>query len=680
MFRSAVLLILALALPICAGAQSAHGKNVQAGVEMARARVYPALVNITVVMRYYQGGRAQRTPGGGSGVIISSQGHVLTNYHVAGNTTRIVCTLTTGESIEATVVCHDLPTDLSILKLRTEKRENPHAPLRYAKLGDSDALQIGETVIAMGNPLMLSSSLSVGVVANTRRVFTDFTGTEMDETELDQDERTGMFTRWIQHDALILPGNSGGPLVNTRGEVVGINELGGGGIGFAIPSNTARRVIAQGIRGGEVRRGWLGIAVLPVKKLGRTTGALVSAVTPGAPAERAGIQPGDILLSIAGRPANVRFFEQVPALYQSIADMTVGDQVPIKLLRAGSVKQLAATIALMPPFTGQDEEVRKLGITVKGITTAMMLSRKLATREGVLVTGTRAGYPAESANPPVREGDVITGLYGKHTPTLAAFRAAVKEIGGSDVAVEFRRQDESLVTALKIDKETPTEEGGELPKAWLGVKTQVVTPEVARVLGIPDTHGFRVTEVYPWTEASRCGLKEGDIITAINDTALDAYRPQDAEDLKRAVEDLPVGQPAKVTILRSSKPSTVQVKMEAMPSSTDQAKKSKSDDFEFAVRDIVPLDRMERRWRQDQTGVIVVDSVAGGWANMAGLHVDDLILGIQDQPVADVASFAKAMTGAAKRKPKVIEIYVKRGYRTHFVFIEPDWARLGPAR
>src|SRR5207248_1583561 len=161
--------------------------------------------------------RAQRTPAGGSGVIVSPQGHVLTNYHVAGNTTRIMCTLPSGESIEAKVICHDPPTDLSVLKLLTEKRANPADPLPYVPLGDSDKLEVGQTVIAIGNPLMLSSSLTVGVVSNPHRVFTDFTGTQMEEMELEPDEKTGMFTRWIQHDALILPGNSGGPLVNLRG-------------------------------------------------------------------------------------------------------------------------------------------------------------------------------------------------------------------------------------------------------------------------------------------------------------------------------------------------------------------------------------------------------------------------------------------------------------------------------
>jgi serine protease Do len=254
-------------------AQIAAGDLLRRDIDFARSKVYPTLVNIAVVVQSYSGGRARRFPAAGSGVVVSAAGHVLTNFHVAGHTTRITCTLPSGERIDADIVAHDPLTDLSVLKLRLAERSNPTRPVSFSTLGDSDALEVGEYVLAMGNPLTLSSSLTLGVVSNTKRVFTDFTGTEMTELDLGAGERTGIFTRWIQHDALILPGNSGGPLVNLRGEVVGINELGGAGVGFAIPSNLAARVLNQVLTFGEVRRGWLGVTVLPVEKLGRQRGA-----------------------------------------------------------------------------------------------------------------------------------------------------------------------------------------------------------------------------------------------------------------------------------------------------------------------------------------------------------------------------------------------------------------------
>jgi serine protease Do len=270
-----VAVMLAVGCSSTAAAQIAAGDLLRRDIDFARSKVYPTLVNISVVVQSYSGGRVRRFPAAGSGVIVSAAGHVLTNFHVAGHTTRITCTLPSGERIDADTVAHDPLTDLSVLKLRLAQRSNPTEPLPVSTLGNSDALEVGQYVLAMGNPLTLSSSLTLGVVSNTKRVFTDFTGTEMTELDLGAGEKTGIFTRWIQHDALILPGNSGGPLVNLRGEVVGINELGGVGVGFAIPSNLAAKVLNQVLTFGEVRRGWLGVTVLPVEKLGRQRGALV---------------------------------------------------------------------------------------------------------------------------------------------------------------------------------------------------------------------------------------------------------------------------------------------------------------------------------------------------------------------------------------------------------------------
>ena len=236
----------------------ARSDEISSDLQAAREKVYPATVNIAVVGQSFEGGRSRKFPAAGSGVVVTGEGHVLTNYHVAGETTRITCRMVDGRRFEASVVVHDPLTDLSVLKLNLPAGET----VTFAELGDSDALEVGDRVLAMGNPQTLSSSMTLGIVSHPNRVFTSFTGAEIEERDLGSGQMTGLLTRWIQHDALILGGNSGGPLVDLDGKVVGINELGGNGVGFAIPSNLAREVLEQALAHGEIRRGWFGLSVL----------------------------------------------------------------------------------------------------------------------------------------------------------------------------------------------------------------------------------------------------------------------------------------------------------------------------------------------------------------------------------------------------------------------------------
>ncbi len=655
-----------------------EGKAVSQEYDRARNLVYPAIVNITVVSRYFSEGRAQRSPSGGSGVIVTKEGHVLTNYHVAGHTTRITCTLPNGEAMIAKVIAHDPLTDLSILQLI--RNDNSKTPLPYAKLGDSDMLQVGDQVLAMGNPLMLSSSMTKGIVSNAHRVFTDFMNTEIEDMDLDYGEQTGIFTRWIQHDAAILPGNSGGPLVNMQGEVIGINELGSRGVGFAIPSNIARKVLKQVLMQGSVRRGYIGLNVLPVGKSGRTTGALVSAVLPDSPSEKAGIKPGDIVLSLNNVLTNTRFFEQVPLFYQRIADLPVGSTANFHLQRNGKLLNLKVSVSLLKPDAGDEEEFRKMGLTVQTITEMMALNRQLRSTKGVIVTGVRSGYPFEGAQPRISENDIITSVDGKLTPNMVAFKKTLSDLKKNEFEVSFLRKSEQIVTVVKIPKDNSDTYGGDLPKPWLGLKMQVVTSEIAQVLNIPGTTGFRITQVFPWSEVSKAGLQVGDIITAVNGSELTASRPQDSEDLRRMVEELSVGEKAEFSVLRNGKPLKVEAVLEASPTAIANAKTNKNLEFEFSVREITEIDKVQNRWAKDQQGLLTIEVTRGGWAQMSGLKADDLILSINGQSVTNVASFESVIKQVMKAQPKVIQIFARRDYRTHFIFIEPDWAKLGDGK
>ena len=648
-------------------------------IENARKAVYPALVNIAVITRFYNGGRAQRAPAGGSGVIVSKEGYVLTNYHVAGNTTRISCTLPDGDTLDASIVTHDPLTDLSVLKLDLAKRKAGSPPLPFAVLGDSDNLKVGDYVLAMGNPLMLASSMTLGIVSNTKRVFTDFTGTEMEDMELEGGEKTGLFTRWIQHDALILPGNSGGPLVSLKGEVVGINELGGNGVGFAIPSNIAAGVLKQALSGG-IKRGWLGISVLPVKKLDLDEGALVSAVWPNSPAAKAGLKPGDILLTLDGTAISVRFFEEAPLFYQQVALLPIGKSVPITYRRDGVSAAATAVVAPMEKSIGDEDENKILGVTVQEITEPFARAEEMPDKNGVYVTGVRPSYPFNNAQPPILTGDVVLAIGGVQTPDLSTFKKVAAAQTSDSFVVTIRREDEQILTVVHVDPDKKDPESKELPKAWLGIKTQVMVPDVAEAMHLPGVRGFRITQVYPYTEAGKAGLKAGDVITAVNKDKMEAFRAQDADDLKSLIDDLPIGEKQQITIIRDSKPLTLSVVMDKQPDAIDHALKSKQPEFEFAVRDIMPLDRMEREWSVDQKGVIVTEATQGGWSAVAGLGPEDVILAINGMPVNDVPGFEAAMKAIMTKRPPIIQIFVKRGPITHYVFIEPEWAHIPVAK
>ena len=639
----------------------------------ARQAVYPALVNISVVGKQYQNGRMRRFPAAGSGVIVSPEGHVLTNFHVAGETTRITCKLPDGRVFNAEPIVLDPLTDLAVLQLQLEQ-DGTTEEVPFARLGDSDQLEIGDDVFAMGNPQTLSSSMTRGIVSNPTRVFTSFTGNEMDEVDLGGGQRTGLFTRWIQHDALILGGNSGGPLVNLEGEVVGINDRGGSGMSFAIPSNLADDVLRQAVEKGFVERGWMGLSVKPVDKINRDSGALVTWVVEGSPAEQAGLKAGDIITNMDGEPIRIRSFEEIPPLLKRMADIKPGSPAPIDWERDG--KPMHGTLVSEPleEYLGQEDEAKNWGITVRDVTAQMALGLRFPSAEGVMVTGVRPGKPAEKAQPQIARGDVILNVDGTPVENLEDFIREIRELEeGQESLVTFRRGDAEILTVIETEAERNVIGGGELPRAWLGAETQVLTKPVAKAIGLESTRGFRVTRIYPGTEAEAAGLRIGDVITAIEGGKLRASRPQDAAQLTRRIENLPVETEAAFDIIRDGKEMKLPIMMEPTPSSVSDTESAESEILEFSVRDPIFMDAIDKRWEDAVRGVVVTNVTPGGWASLGGLQQGDLLISINDKDVADVAGFEQQIESIMTQRPKIVKIFVLRDHRTNFIFIEPDW-------
>jgi serine protease Do len=354
--------------------------------------------------------RSFETQSLGSGFIISQDGYILTNNHVVENASEITVILHNEKTYSAKVIGTDPKTDLALIKIDAKG-------LPTVRLGDSDKLQVGEWVMAIGNPFGLAETVTAGIVSAKGRVI-----------------GSGPYDDFIQTDASINPGNSGGPLFNIRGEVVGINTAiieQGQGLGFAIPINIARDLLSQ-LKKGEVVRGWLGVVIQEVTPelaqsfgLKQPAGALVSDIEPGSPADKAGIKKGDIILKFNGK--EITKMKELPAI---VALTPVGETVTVTILRDGKTRDVTLKVAKMPtegtiggaprttPGPGTKSE---LGLAVEAITPTIAQYLGLPDTDGVIVTAVDPNSFAERAG--IMKGDVIRELNRKKVKNLAEFNA-----------------------------------------------------------------------------------------------------------------------------------------------------------------------------------------------------------------------------------------------------------------
>jgi Do/DeqQ family serine protease len=354
----------------------------------------------------------QREGGLGSGVVVTKDGYVLTNNHVVDGADKIQVDLTDGRSFEGHVVGTDQPSDLAVLKI-------PAADLATVPIGDSEKARVGDVVLAVGNPLGVGQTVTMGIISGKGRA----TG-----------NGDGSFEDFIQTDAPINQGNSGGALVNTSGELVGINSqiLSPSGynigIGFAIPASMAQNVMQQLIATGRVRRGMLGVTVQGVNAdlakslgLGATHGAIVSDVTAGSPASKAGLQPGDVILALNGRPV-----DSSNDLRNHIAPLGPGAKVDLQVFRDGRERGVSAVLAELQPQKGAAaaehpaRESGHYGMTVQPLTQELADQLGIRTTRGVVVTDVDpAGAAAEAG---LQSGDVIEQVNGRPVTDAAGLR------------------------------------------------------------------------------------------------------------------------------------------------------------------------------------------------------------------------------------------------------------------
>jgi len=641
-------------------------------IEAAIAAVKPALVRIHVASTDYQQGREVKMETFGSGAIISKDGYVVTNHHVAGRAKRLVCTLASKEEAEADLVGTDPLADLAVIKLRpTPGREFP-----TAGWGDSSELRVGDRVMAMGSPEALSQSVTLGIVSNTEMIMPEFAEGEVTL----EGEDVGSLVRWIGHDAAIYPGNSGGPLVNVKGQIVGVNEI-SVGLGGAIPASLARQVAEQIIKLGKVQRAWIGIGVQPLLEgSAQDRGVLVNGALPGSPGAAAGFKCGDILIKLAGNDISVRYQEQIPIFNQMVASLPIGQEVEAVILRDGKEETLKVTTKDRPEAQFLPHEFRAWGICASNISFVKAREMKRARQDGVLVRSVRPGGPSDEAKPSLEEDDVIAAVDGKPVKDVADLMAATANItkGKTEptpVLVSFERKPEKLITVVKVGTKESEDPGREVRKAYLPIASQVLTQDIAEALGVRDRTGVRVTQVFPASAAEKAGLKVGDLIVALDGDEIPASQPEDTEVLPAMIRQYKIGSTVQLTVLRDKKEVRIPVVLPESPLLAREMRKYRDDNFEFTCRDLAAQDRIEKKLEKDVIGVYVEEVTEGGWASLGHLSSGDVIRSADGKPVADVTVFRQVMQKIAAEKPKHVVFRVQRGAEEEFVELETDWSK-----
>jgi serine protease Do len=361
----------------------------------------------------------QPAVGQGSGFIISQDGYILTNNHVAGQTEKLEVTLSDGRTLDAKVIGTDAQTDVALIKVEAED-------LPTLKLGNSDEIEVGEWVLAVGSPFGLTGTVTSGIVSAKNRNSMGITDYE----------------NFIQTDAAINPGNSGGPLVNLKGEVIGINTAiisrsgGYNGIGFAIPINMGQQICEQLMEHGSVTRGYLGVMIQPLTSelaesfgLKDETGVLVGDVTQDGPAQAAGIQRGDVIVKIDGQPAT-----SVPQLRNRIAMVKPGTEVKLMVVRDGKRKNITLTVGQLQgdelaaaPATSASSS---FGLSVQTLTPELAEQLGLDTDKGVVVTRVAPG--SEAAKDGIKPGTLIKEVNRQPVNSAAEFAKVMKKLSKKD--------------------------------------------------------------------------------------------------------------------------------------------------------------------------------------------------------------------------------------------------------
>lgn len=385
-----LLLLILLNCWAVALAQPAFLKETQALISSVSQRLKPTVVHIEVWSRR----SGQRVKGLGSGVVVSADGRIVTNHHVIDRAETIQVILDDKSRHEASLVRSDKLTDLAVLQIHAGRS------LACAQMADSDLAEVGQWVLAIGNPYGLDRTVSFGIISGKGRYIPG------------NESGLALLNDFLQTDAMIDPGSSGGPLVDLQGRVLGINSSGlGRGIGFTIPSKVVLEVLQGKQQRGHLERGWLGLYTQAFSRelafhqgLGGVRGLLVSDFAPSSPAAAAGLMVGDIITDLDGQPVEAEQEDEIQRFAQQVSRLAPGQKVGIGLRRGKETLSLQVEVGLQPTLESSEVETN-LGFKVAEITSYQQQRFRLAESEGLVVTEVEDGSPAQEAG--LEEGDLL---------------------------------------------------------------------------------------------------------------------------------------------------------------------------------------------------------------------------------------------------------------------------------
>jgi serine protease Do len=375
-------------------------------IAKAKDKVFPAVVFIKCLRQTTEGGTKATQEVSGSGVLISDKGELLTNWHVVDKAVEVRCLLTDGQAYDARVVGTDKDTDVALLQLKLPADAKP---LPFATLGESGKLTEGDFVMAMGAPWGLSRSVSIGIISCSKRY-------------LPSDSE---YSLWLQTDASISPGNSGGPLVNTDGQVIGLNARGmiaGGDMGFAIPADTVRHLLPQVRQQGKVQWSWTGLQLQPLRDFNRnnyfegTEGVMVADTDPESPARRAGIRARDRLLRVNGKAANGLTEEDLPALRRELGMLPKDKPAKLELRRDGQTIALEVVPREKGKVQGEELDCPRWDFAVKTINQFDNPDLFFHREKGVFIYGIKS--PGNAMASGLQTQDIVLRIDGKEVATL----------------------------------------------------------------------------------------------------------------------------------------------------------------------------------------------------------------------------------------------------------------------